>query len=112
MVKTMWQIILILLLAGCSTQSPTMEDNQTENLPPTLQVLGEEHWLTAGATNLLGFLYSEQGRYEEAEPLHLRSVELSRRALGEDHWMTLWSMYGLAQFQGKRGQESSCRNTR
>ena len=35
--------------------------------------------------NILGLVYIEQGRYDEAEPNLVRALESSRRVFGEEH---------------------------
>ena len=39
----------------------------------------------ADTLNNLGLLYKTQGRYADAEPLYLRSLEIRKKALGPDH---------------------------
>ena len=39
--------------------------------------------------NNMASLYMDQGRYDEAEPLHVEALELRRRVLGEEHPDTL-----------------------
>jgi hypothetical protein len=41
-------------------------------------------------------VYEDQGRYDEAEHLHLRTLEASERALGAEHQNTLLSVHNLA----------------
>jgi hypothetical protein len=43
----------------------------------------------------LAWLYMEQERYAEAEPLLVKVLESRRRSLGEEHSDTLRSMNGL-----------------
>ena len=45
--------------------------------------------------NNLAGLYKEQGRYDEATPLYLKSLEVSKRTLGEEHPDTLLIMHNL-----------------
>jgi tetratricopeptide (TPR) repeat protein len=44
----------------------------------------------------LAYLYSSQGRYEEAEPLYEQALELSQRNLGENHPDVANSLNNLA----------------
>ena len=44
-------------------------------------------------------LYADQGRYAEAEPLYLATLETRKRVLGDEHPHTLSSMNDLAWFQ-------------
>jgi tetratricopeptide (TPR) repeat protein len=48
-------------------------------------------------------LYTEQGRYDEAEPLYLEILEIQRRVLGDDHPDTAIFLYNLAWFEAVRG---------
>jgi tetratricopeptide (TPR) repeat protein len=45
--------------------------------------------------NNLAILYSKQGRYAEAEPLYLRTLEIRKRVLGEEHPDTLGTIANL-----------------
>jgi tetratricopeptide (TPR) repeat protein len=47
--------------------------------------------------NDLAGLYGQQGRYDQAEPLFVKTLEVRRRALGEEHPDTLLSMRNLAE---------------
>jgi tetratricopeptide (TPR) repeat protein len=47
--------------------------------------------------NNLTLLYRKQGRYAEAEPLYLETLETRKRVLGDDHPDTVVSMNGLAK---------------
>ena len=46
--------------------------------------------------NNLAILYMDQGRFDVADPLHVKALELRRRVLGEEHPDTLRSMNDLA----------------
>jgi hypothetical protein len=49
-------------------------------------------------------LYSDQGRYPEAEPLHRRSLAIDEKALGPEHSRvasTLNNLAGLYRAQGR-----------
>jgi tetratricopeptide (TPR) repeat protein len=52
----------------------------------------------------LALLYYSQSRYEEAEPLHLKCLDVSRVKLGEDHPKTLSSMNNLAMLYKSQGR--------
>ena len=39
----------------------------------------------ASTLNNLAFLYYDQGRYEEAEPLYLQALEMCKKFLGDKH---------------------------
>ena len=46
--------------------------------------------------NNLAVLYNAQSRYEEAESLHVKTLEIRQRVLGEEHPDTLQSINNLA----------------
>jgi tetratricopeptide (TPR) repeat protein len=54
--------------------------------------------------NGLGTHYLSQGRYAEAEPLYLATLETRRRVLGADHHETLSSMNGLGTHYLSQGR--------
>ena len=49
------------------------------------QQLGDDHPDVAASLNNLAGLYQSQGRYSEAESLHLRSLSIWQQQLGDDH---------------------------
>ncbi|HET8948807.1 MAG TPA: tetratricopeptide repeat protein, partial [Candidatus Polarisedimenticolia bacterium] len=53
--------------------------------------------------NNLALAYQSQGRYDEAEALHLQTLAIRRRVLGPTHPDTLTSLYNLACVDAKRG---------
>jgi hypothetical protein len=59
-------------------------------------VLGEEHPETLSSMNNLAGLYQDQGKYDLAEPLFVKTLEAKRRVLGEEHPNTIRSMDDLA----------------
>jgi tetratricopeptide (TPR) repeat protein len=65
--------------------------------------LGPEHPDTATALNSLAEFYRERGRYEEAEPLYQRALEMREKVLGLDHpdTTTLNSLALLYYHQGR-----------
>jgi tetratricopeptide (TPR) repeat protein len=50
-----------------------------------LRLRGERHPTVASAYNNLAYLYQDMGRYEEALPLYLQSLEIRLEQLGERH---------------------------
>ena len=60
------------------------------------QWVGEILTLPVTGRDLLAVVLSHQGRYREAEPLFLETMETQRRALGDDHPNTLGSGNNLA----------------
>ena len=47
--------------------------------------------------NSLANVYLRPGRYDEAEPLFLETLEIEKRVQGEEHPETLLSMNNLAK---------------
>jgi len=54
--------------------------------------------------NNLASVYASQGRNEEAEKLHVKTLEILRRVLGEEHPDTLGSMNNLASVYASQGR--------
>jgi tetratricopeptide (TPR) repeat protein len=54
--------------------------------------------------NNLAILYRNQGRYDEAEPLYLETLEARRRISGDDHPHTLSSKHNLAVLYWNQGR--------
>ncbi|MEL7353681.1 MAG: tetratricopeptide repeat-containing protein [Cyanobacteria bacterium P01_A01_bin.116] len=52
----------------------------------------------------LANLYESQGRYEEAEPLYLQDLEMSRKLLGEEHPDVATSLNNLANLYRSQGR--------
>jgi tetratricopeptide (TPR) repeat protein len=57
-----------------------------------------DHLSTVAARNLLASLYTEQEKYDEAEWLYKRVVEIHEETLGPDHLDTAASLANLANF--------------
>jgi hypothetical protein len=51
--------------------------------------MGADHPNVATGLNNLAGLYKSQGRYSEAEPLYLRSLQICEQRLGVDHPSTV-----------------------
>lgn len=66
------------------------------------RVLGEGHAHTVTSMINLASMYSNHGRWKEAESLLVQVIETFKRVLGEEHRLTLTSMNNLA-FTWKRG---------
>ncbi|NER84815.1 MAG: tetratricopeptide repeat protein, partial [Leptolyngbya sp. SIO1D8] len=58
--------------------------------------LGERHPEVATSLNNLADLYSDQGRYDEAEPLYHQALEIYREQFGEAHPTVATSLNNLA----------------
>jgi tetratricopeptide (TPR) repeat protein len=67
-------------------------------------VLGDDHSDTLKSMNSLAILYWSQGRYDEAEPLLLETLETKKRVLGDDHPDTLDAMHSLAILYQRQGR--------
>jgi eukaryotic-like serine/threonine-protein kinase len=57
--------------------------------------------------NNLANIYSEEGKYAEAEPLYRQTLEMRRRVLGAEHPDTLQSMSNLAIVWNYQGEYAS-----
>jgi len=68
-----------------------------EHLPP-------EDPAALESMHALGWLYVQQHRHEEAEPLLVTALEISQRALGEEHPITLGCMTDLAALHEMQGR--------
>jgi tetratricopeptide (TPR) repeat protein len=60
------------------------------------RVLGNEHPSTLRTSNLLGVIYRNEGKYEEAETVLSSTLEARRRVMGMDHPDTLNNLSSLA----------------
>ncbi len=67
-------------------------------------MLGENHPDVATSLNNLAGLYEFQGRYKEAEPLHLEALDLHKRLLGENHPDVATSLNNLAGLYESQGR--------
>lgn len=67
------------------------------------RVLPEEHPDTLNPMNNLANLYRRQGRYDEAELLMVKTLEIRKRVLGEEHPHTLDSVNNLALLYAEQG---------
>ena len=59
-------------------------------------MLGSEHPDVASYLNNLAWLYSNQGKYQEAEPLFKRALEIKEKVLGSEHPDVAKSLNNLA----------------
>ncbi|BBC22682.1 tetratricopeptide repeat protein [Pseudanabaena sp. ABRG5-3] len=83
--------------------------NYSAGIPPAEEAvkiaeIKASHLTLASYLNRLGLLYGYQGKYSEAEPLYVRSLEIRERQLGADHpdvAQSLNNLAGLYQAQGK-----------
>jgi len=67
-------------------------------------VQGTEHPNTARSLNNLASLYDAQGKYELAEPLHLRALAIWEEQLGPEHPSTAGSLNSLAELYRAQGR--------
>ena len=56
------------------------------------------------ASTIWQMLYKSQGRYEEAEPLYLQALQLTRSLLGESHPDVATSLNNLAELYRSQGR--------
>ncbi|KPA40104.1 kinesin light chain 3 [Fusarium langsethiae] len=68
------------------------------------QILGSDHPDTLTSMSSLASIYSDQGRWEEAETLQVKVMETCKVKLGVDHPLTLTSMNNLAFTWHRQGR--------
>ena len=66
--------------------------------------MGEAHRDTLASLGELASLYRLQQRYDEAESLLVKAVEIARRALGDDDLAVGTYLYDLANLKKTRGE--------
>jgi tetratricopeptide (TPR) repeat protein len=65
---------------------------------------GNEDYQFAFSLNQLAILYNSQGKYNEAEPLYLRSLSIREKQLGENHPDFAQSLNNLAELYNSQGK--------
>ena len=65
------------------------------------ELLGDRHPSVATSFNNLALLYYAQGRYEEAEPLYQRSLEICETTLGTEHPHTIAVRNNFRDMRGR-----------
>ncbi|PPJ61468.1 tetratricopeptide repeat protein, partial [Cuspidothrix issatschenkoi] len=66
--------------------------------------LGNDHPDVATSLNNLAGLYDSQGRYNDAEPLYLQSLDIRKRQVGNDHPDVATSLNNLALLYKSQGR--------
>ncbi|MBT6561325.1 MAG: tetratricopeptide repeat protein, partial [Candidatus Scalindua sp.] len=69
-----------------------------------LAICGNKHPDDATTLNNLALLYSTQGKYEEAEPLYKRSLEIKEKSFGPDHPDVATTLNNLADLYRQQGK--------
>ncbi|KAH7116610.1 hypothetical protein B0J13DRAFT_514290 [Dactylonectria estremocensis] len=64
--------------------------------------IGDE--LVMGSLHMLGLLYSDQGKFKEAEEMYERALEGKEKALGPHHTSTLMTVNNLGLFYWDQGK--------
>ena len=75
-------------------------------------MLGKEHPSTLDSMSRLAVVYRDQGRYDEAEPLYTKTLEIRRRVLGEGHPDTLESVNNLVELYEAWGKQEKAEEWR
>ena len=83
------------------------EDLYRQALAAQEQLYGAVHPVVAIAINNLGLLYTEQGRYEEAEAELLRSLDMKRELFDRETVGMAITMSNLAVVHGKQGKKDA-----
>jgi tetratricopeptide (TPR) repeat protein len=73
---------------------------------------GNEDYQFAFSLNQLAFLYDSQGKYNEAEPLYLRSLSIRENQLGKNHPNVATSLNNLAALYHNQGKYKEAENLR
>ena len=68
------------------------------------KVLGPEHLDTLRSISNLAWVLERQGKYEAAEEMNLRALEIQEKALGPEHPDTLASVSNLAWVRMRQGK--------
>lgn len=68
---------------------PIAEPLYLRYLKPIEKAFGEDDRYVASACSSLAFVFRAQGKYEQAESLYLRAVDIAKRELGEEHADTM-----------------------
>lgn len=68
------------------------------------RLLGPDHPKVAQILNHLAIVYTQQERYGEPEPLHLRALAIREKALGPDHPDVGDSLNTLAELYAHQGR--------
>ena len=71
-----------------------------------LQTQFQQQDALANSLNNLAVLYEYQGRYNDAEPLYLQSLDIRKRQLGDDHPSVATSLNNLALLYESQGKYS------
>ena len=69
-----------------------------------LQTQFQQQDALANSLNNLALLYESQGRYNDAEPLYLQSLDIWKRQLGDDHPDVATSLNNLAELYRSQGR--------
>jgi tetratricopeptide (TPR) repeat protein len=98
---------LFVIVAGMVTQSTTLAEFNL--IEPHLKKMidwceGNEDRQFAFSLNGLASLYKDQGKYNEAEPLLLRSLSIDEKVYGEDHLDVAISLNNLASLYKDQGK--------
>ena len=67
------------------------------------KALGPNHPSVSWSLNNLAFLYDNQGRYVDAEPLYRRALAIAEKTLGPDHPSVAISLNNLARLFERQG---------
>jgi Tfp pilus assembly protein PilF len=66
--------------------------------------LGKEHPSTLTSMSNLGSVLSDQGKYEQAEEMHRKTLALCETVLGKEHPSTLTNINNLGLTLSARGK--------
>ena len=93
-----------LITKGALVEVQEREDNKYYQ--QYSQLSEDEQIEKANRLNEMALLYYDQGRYSEAEPLYLQSLELYKKLLGKEHPKIAASLNNLAEIYKSQGRYS------
>jgi tetratricopeptide (TPR) repeat protein len=91
---------------GAAQNYGTEVERATTHLETAVRLLKSSEPSEDYASSLawLGYIYTKQGRYEQAEPFYVQALELMRKLLGEDHPAVASSLNNLAYLYDSQGR--------
>ncbi|MGB6167049.1 MAG: tetratricopeptide repeat protein [Geitlerinemataceae cyanobacterium] len=89
---------------GKATDYPQEQQHAIAAFQKSIELATEEDSELATDCSYLAELYESMGRYNEAEPLYVRSLSISEQQLGADHPSTATSLNNLAGLYESMGR--------
>ena len=106
--------ILVLIIMSFTIAPLFLDDESTEQvqkdpgeIEKNLTKNGKDHLENAKTLNKQAELYRQQGRYDEAEPLYKRFLEILEKSHGKDHSSVGGVLNNLAELYRQKGLGSN-----